>query len=190
MEKDIRVISSEEELKIFSDPYRMKIIRVFQRSKTPLTVKGVADIMGEVPAKVHYHVKKLLKINILELDHTEEINGIIAKYYTLQHKSFTISLKDTDDDQMYQQLTQVHALVSRLIDEFKEEFMKSSSHAVENKVEDESEVGMLASSELCLSEEEFKEVSKYFSELSNKYGCDEEGKKKYVFLAGLGRKLK
>ncbi len=56
----VRKISSDEEIKIFSDPYRMKIINAYIKAGKALTVKGVADLMGEVPAKVHYHVKKII----------------------------------------------------------------------------------------------------------------------------------
>lgn len=189
MTENIRVISTEEELKIFNDPYRMKIIRTFQKSKLPLTVKGVADLMEEVPAKVHYHVKKLLKIDILKLDHTEVINGITAKYYVMPFKSFTISVKSSDD-QKYQSLAQAHSILTRVIDDFKEEFMKSSSVAVEKNVTDDSEVGLLASNELYLSKEEFHEISTFFTELSHKYQENSPEKNKYVFIGGLGKKIK
>lgn len=188
MDNNMRVISTEEELKIFSDPYRMKIIKTFQKSEGPLTVKACADIMGEVPAKVHYHVKKLLKINILELDHVEVINGINAKYYRMPKQSFTISLKDSEDQ--LRQMTQVHLLVSRIIEDFKDEFMKSSAYAVEHKIQEDSEVGMLASNEIHLTEEEFKELSKLLTELPQKYKKDGPNKKTYVYLGGVGRVYK
>ncbi len=188
MDDNLRVISTKEELKIFSDPYRMKIIRTFQKSSTPLTVKGCADLMGEVPANVHYHVKKLLKVNILELDHIEVINGINAKFYKLPKTSFTISLKEDDGIELYQRLTQVHNLVSRLMDDFKEDFMKSSSYAVEHKVKGESEIGMMSAKSVYLTEEEFNKISKMLSEIPDDYKEDGENKILYSFLGGLAKK--
>jgi hypothetical protein len=189
MDDNMRVISTEEELKIFNDPYRMKIIRTYQQSEVPLTVKGCADIMGEVPAKVHYHVKKLLNVDILELDHIEVINGINAKFYKLPKTSFTISLKDTDENNHFRQLGQVHNIVSNIIEDFKQNFMKSTAIAVERKLKEDSESGMIASNEIHLSEEEFKEVSEYLSNISKKYKSKSEGKKSYIFMGGLGRKM-
>lgn len=58
--------------------------------KKPATVKQIADKLGEVPANIHYHVKKLEKSNIVSLDHTEEIRGIIAKYYKPTAERFEI----------------------------------------------------------------------------------------------------
>ncbi|MBU1019930.1 MAG: helix-turn-helix domain-containing protein [Firmicutes bacterium] len=188
MDDNLRIISTKEELKIFSDPYRMKIIRTFLKSEKPLTVKGCADLMGEVPANVHYHVKKLLKINILELDHIEVINGINAKYYKLPKSSFTISLTDTDDIDLYQRLTQVHNLVSRVIDDFKEDFMKSSAYEMEHKEKKNSEVGMIAANPIYLTEEEFNQISKMLSDIARNYKKDDEHKKYYSFIGGLARK--
>lgn len=60
------------------------------RLNKPSTVKQIADEMGDVPAKVHYHVKKLEMAGILRLNHTKEINGIIAKYYEPTAKTYKI----------------------------------------------------------------------------------------------------
>lgn len=190
MDDQLRVISTDEELKIFNDPYRMKIIRTFRKSPTPLTVKGCADLMGEVPAKVHYHIQKLIKINILELDHIEVINGINAKYYKLPKEAFAIALKDSDDTKGYKQMAQVHSLVSRFIDEFKEAFMMNSAMAIEEKDKKDSDVGQFTSNEISLTEEEFTALSKMLAELPRQYHKTSEDRKAYIYLAGLTRSPK
>lgn len=184
MGEEFRVIKTDEELKVFNDPYRMKIIRVFQRSEEPLTVKGVADILGEVPAKIHYHVQKMLKVKFLELDHVEVINGINAKYYKLPMKSFTISLKDGDDEM--KKMSQLHSIVQNMIEDFKESFMKSSARGVETKQED---TGFLVSNQLELTPEEYKEVNQYLSSLTKKYNKKKEGSSTYTFLSGMSQEL-
>lgn len=83
-------LTTVEEIKAFTDPYRIRILSVYKKFGRPATVKEVADEMGEVPAKVHYHVKKLESSGILELIYTKEINGIVAKYYEPTAKSFKI----------------------------------------------------------------------------------------------------
>ncbi len=87
MEESVKTLSADKEIKILSDPYRVRIMNIYNGSSKPLTVKEVAVAMKEEPAKVHYHVKKLLSIDVLELDHMETINGIRAKYYRLAKKS-------------------------------------------------------------------------------------------------------
>ena len=81
----VKVLRSLEEVKALSDPYRFKILNCFYEMKKPATVKQIADKLGEVPANIHYHVKKLEKFDIVRLHHTEEIRGIVAKYYKCWH---------------------------------------------------------------------------------------------------------
>ncbi len=88
--KNVKILTTLEEIKSFSDPYRIIILKHYFRLKRPCTVKQIADEMGEVPAKVHYHVKKLEASGILCLNHTKEINGILAKYYLPAAKTFKI----------------------------------------------------------------------------------------------------
>lgn len=188
MEDNIRVISTEEELKIFSDPYRLKIINVFQDNEKPLTVKGCADIMGEVPAKVYYHVKKLLKIEILELDHIEVINGINAKYYKLIKRRFTIKLDNQNQQEMYSSLNHVQNFVVNLVDDFKKDMIKSTQDAVDNNELDETEVGMLTGNHIYLNEEEYKQVTELLIEINENHNKKDKTKKKYNFISGLSRK--
>lgn len=74
-------MTSLEDIRVYSDPYRLQIMNTFFNMDRPATVKEIADELGEVPAKVHYHVKKLEKVGLLKLVSTKNIKGIIAKYY-------------------------------------------------------------------------------------------------------------
>lgn len=87
MTKKIKWLETESEIRVALDHYRMKIMMVYNHEGKPLTVKQIADIMGDAHSKVHYHVKRLIGINLLELDHTKNINGIIAKYYRPRYSS-------------------------------------------------------------------------------------------------------
>jgi DNA-binding transcriptional ArsR family regulator len=99
MEK-VKSLNTLEEIKAFSDPYRIQILNSFYKFGEPVTVKQIADCMGEVPAKVHYHVKKMESAGILRLTHTREINGIIAKYYEPTAKQFIIDRPDLDPENL------------------------------------------------------------------------------------------
>jgi len=189
MDDKMRIISTEAELKIFSDPYRMKIIKTYQTFGKPLTVKQCADYMGEVPAKVHYHVMKLIGIDVLALDHVEVINGINAKYYYLPKTSFTIKLSDSEsNDVLYNSLNQVEQMVVSVVDDFKKDFIQASNDAVDNKIEDPTEVGMLTSRDVYLSEEQYDELSEIITKITDNFGKHDESKKRYSFLAGFSRK--
>lgn len=64
-------LTTLEQIKAYSDPYRLKIITYLRNNQESATVKEIADFFGEVPAKVHYHIKKLEKAGILELVKTD-----------------------------------------------------------------------------------------------------------------------
>ena len=85
-------IKNEKEFDIIYNSYRMKIIDAFGISPNmTATFKQIADRLGDNSSKVTYHCKMLIDIGLLELDHTELINGITAKYYTLVSDNFKIA---------------------------------------------------------------------------------------------------
>jgi len=127
-----KVLSTIEEIKIYSDPYRIQIMNMFNKQGRPSTVKEIADQMGEVPAKVHYHVKKLEKIGLLTIVSTREINGIIAKYY----EPFTgeIHLRHEDGDKENSPLKQVfRSETLKLLNEMFEQSRQRFMHQAENE---------------------------------------------------------
>lgn len=76
-----KILSTLEEIKVISDPFRFKILVLFNDNCASLTVKQMSVKLNEVPSKVHYHVKELERIGILEIVETKEKGGIIEKYY-------------------------------------------------------------------------------------------------------------
>jgi hypothetical protein len=189
-EKNTRIISTGEELKIFSDPYRMEIINTYRSKEEALTATECAYLMGEIPSKIHYHIKKLLKINILTLDHVKVINGINAKYYKLSKSNFKIRLKDEKQQKMYSGLNKHESVVVNMIDTFKSDFIKAAQKAIDDNITDEAEVCKVGTTRLYLSEEDHKKILDDMEELLQKYTLDDdEGKKKYDFFGGIIRKI-
>lgn len=91
-----KILSTVEEVRAYNDPYRMKILRTFYEQKKPSNVKEISDILGEVPSKVYYHIKKMEKAGLIKLVYSKEIKGIIAKYYEPTAKIFRIQNKYLD----------------------------------------------------------------------------------------------
>lgn len=85
-----KILSTLEEIKVISDPFRLKILFIFDEEQTPLTVKQMAVKLEEVPAKVHYHVKELERIGVLEIVETKEKAGIVEKYYMPTAEMFKV----------------------------------------------------------------------------------------------------
>jgi hypothetical protein len=190
-EKNTRIISTSEEFKIFSDPYRMEIINTYRSKDRALTATECANLMGEIPSKVHYHIKKLLKIDILTLDHVKVINGINARYYKLPKANFLIRLEDEKQQKMYSSLNKVESVAVNMIDTFKSNYIKTAQKAIDDKITDETEVGNVGTTRLYLSKDDYKKLINDIEKLLEKYTLDDdESKKKYDFLGGIARKIK
>lgn len=140
-----------EEIRIYSDPYRIQILNAFHKFGRPATVKEIADKMEQVPAKVHYHVKKLESIGLLTLVDTKLINGITAKYY--QAYKGSVKIKKSEIDETVHQVFQSETtkLLSNLYDENKKRFLQANQQQKPN--------GTITNTELQLTQEEFDELN-------------------------------
>jgi DNA-binding transcriptional regulator GbsR (MarR family) len=116
----------------------------------PVTIKEIADEMGEVPAKVYYHAKKLESIGMIYLVSTKEINGINAKYYDAFKGSVRIKRDDGADETAKKIfISETQRLFSDLYDENKKKFLNAQNM--------EKPHGNLNNAEVYLTEEEAKE---------------------------------
>lgn len=78
---DIMLLDTEERIKAFTHPYRMKLLHVYRETKRPMTATEVARILGDGPGRVHYHMRVLEAAGIVVVARTEMVNGIVARYY-------------------------------------------------------------------------------------------------------------
>ncbi|WDV45078.1 helix-turn-helix domain-containing protein [Clostridiaceae bacterium M8S5] len=143
----LRKIETDEEIKIYSDPFRFKIVTMIMSENRPMTVKQIADKLEVSPAKVHYHVVKLLKINVLALVDTEVINGIIAKYYDTTAKAFSCSLSSRENSY---DINNVSKAVSEVFETIKNKFLDELSRA-RNYEEEKGKNGMNIDVDIALS---------------------------------------
>lgn len=179
---DVKVLSTTEEIKIYSDPYRLRILHVFRRFGKPATVKEIADELGELPAKVHYHVKKLEKIGLLSLVDTREINGIIAKYYAVFSGEIEIGQKHIEDAEIKE------VIKGENIQHLNELFDRHKMKYVERTSKDSSSV-QLFNRRLYMTEEEAKILQTELIKLCEPYFSKrkEKGKAGYDLFATIVR---
>ncbi|MTI69293.1 MAG: helix-turn-helix domain-containing protein [Firmicutes bacterium] len=178
------ILKTKEEIKTMTDPYRVDIIQVFRKNNnTSLTVKDISNELNEPHGKIYYHIKKLEKIGALTLDHTENINGITAKYYRLNFKEMAIKHKEKD---LNKELELNHTLnmISKFYDDSKNSFISNLKNVEE--YEDQSfktvkKECRLTSSNLYFTKESYEEFFKELDDLIKKYSkeqkCNEEFKK-------------
>jgi DNA-binding transcriptional ArsR family regulator len=87
--------STLELLKILSDPRRSRILHL--ASDKPVTVKQLAEQLGEDPLRLYYHVKKMVKAELLELKETRQHGNLTEHYYQaadLEHVIFKSDIQE------------------------------------------------------------------------------------------------
>ncbi len=88
---DLLLLDTEERIKAFTHPYRMKLIHVFRETRRPMTATEVARMLGEGPGKVHYHMRVLESAGLVAVVRTETVNGIVARYYEPTARHYSVS---------------------------------------------------------------------------------------------------
>lgn len=154
------VLKTLKEIRAFQDPYRQQIIKVFERSNKPMTAKQVADILGEPPSKIHYHVKVLEKFSFLTLNHTEIINGIVARYMEIAYYGVKIershNSKITDE---------IYSMVENEFEKVKENYIDRLKELPVGK-EYFRQNGSFKNGIAYLTEEQMHELTEYIEKLT------------------------
>lgn len=178
-----RTVTTNEEFKILADPYRMSILNVFFQNKIPMTTKQVADELGEVPAKVHYHIQKLLKIELLVLDHIKVINGINAKYYKMTADSIDFDVsEDITPEARNLAVDQVAQVFLSTVDVFKEDILKRSESVKKQGIMIQEDDGFIELLSGYMDLDDMMEIIEFIRDFSERHKEKVEGK---IFYSGI-----
>ncbi|MFV0241995.1 MAG: ArsR/SmtB family transcription factor [Lacrimispora sphenoides] len=150
-------LSTKKELEIYMNPVRQKLLRLLGRSKIPMTPKQLSEKLEISPSSVQHHIKKLSSLGVVELDHTEMINGITARYYKPTYVNVQIGLDHPDENNM-----QKEVLVQEQIAGTYEGFLAQKKKYLERydstNPESTWNLGDILTGVIHLSEEEGKEL--------------------------------
>lgn len=185
------ILKTKEEVRIMTDPYRVDIIQVFRKNDNkPLTVKDIANALGEPHGKVYYHIKKFEKIGAIKLDHTENIKGITAKYYILDFSEIAIEYKCKSDMSEDVELNHTLNMISKFYDDSKNAFVNYVKKVKEYKSKEDLKEGEktshLTSNNLYFTKDSYEEFLKEIDILIEKYKIETKAAnefKKTIFLS-------
>lgn len=171
----IKELSTLEEVQVFSVPYRIKILDFMYSFMAPATVKKIADKMGETPAKIHYHIKKMEQAGIVKLIYTQNINGIEAKFYEPAAELFQINHREGMDKDKLKIMSHTQKTIAVLYDESKKNFLEQMDTTNTRKN------GFVTGGDLYLTKEEFASMLEEIENIHKKYSKPStiEGKTKY-----------
>ena len=120
----VREVGDVETLKVLSDPLRLAILRVLMRDAghrpRVMTVKEIADALGEPPTKLYRHVKQLEARDLVQAAATRLVSGIVETSYRAGQHSLTIQaglLNETG------RTGEAAAMMSAGLAEFRSEFL-------------------------------------------------------------------
>jgi predicted ArsR family transcriptional regulator len=161
MNKEL-VLKTIKEIRVFQDPYRQQIIKALEEFRRPATAKQIADALGEPASKVHYHVKILENYKILKLSHTENINGIIARFMEVTHDSIKILRPDDKKAR-----DEVYSMIEDTFDHMKHNFIDKLK-AIPDNADESSFNGSLKTGIIYMTEDEAKEMEGFLEEKAEK----------------------
>jgi len=111
------------QLKALAHPLRLRILEVLIAK--PRTTKQVAEILGEDPLKLYYHVDALEKAGLIELVETRTKGNLLEKYYQAVAQEFSASFP-LSKPLSYEEEGTIVETVDRLIEEVRGELQRSS----------------------------------------------------------------
>jgi DNA-binding transcriptional ArsR family regulator len=81
-------VESIEQMRAIADELRLRITEALGRQA--MTVTQLGALLGQAPAKIHYHVRELERVGLVKLVATREKGGILEKYYRSVAKSINM----------------------------------------------------------------------------------------------------
>jgi DNA-binding transcriptional ArsR family regulator len=107
--KDVHEFETLEQLRVLSDPLRMRMARLL--AQTPMTTAQLALQLGERLNKVHYHIVELEKAGLVQIVHTRQKGNLIEKVYAPIARRFRVrpALFHTEPTGMLSFFENIHA---------------------------------------------------------------------------------
>ncbi len=127
---DLYELETLEQLRAIADELRTRIVEAL--THRAMTVTQLGEMLGQAPAKIHYHVRELERerVGLVRLVATREKSGILEKYYRAIAKSFTaaktlLSAAPTDE---------TFATMRAFLDNASQGFLRATEYTVRNQL--------------------------------------------------------
>lgn len=153
-----------EQLRAVADELRLRILE--QLAHQAMTVTQLAGVLGEVPAKLHYHVRELEKVGLLKLVETREKGGILEKYYRAVAKGINVP------GTLFQGMPPNEAAVSltEIISPFFQGVIGTAQHILRTQAWDNPDQVLYLSPEYYwMTGDEFKHLLQHINDLLKPY---------------------
>lgn len=180
--KEFFEVTDPEALKSLAIAERVKILELFEDLE-PRTAKQIATELGENAARLHYHVKELVRVGLLEQVDTRVKGSIVEKYYEPVAKVIQVKLQLMIEENA-QQLSEVMFTPFRTTEK---DLMRTLNRLVASDPDVRKEYQNTFAfnlTEFYLSQEERNQLVEEISDLLQKYKGlkNEAGRRKFKFF--------
>ncbi|MBU0926775.1 MAG: helix-turn-helix domain-containing protein [Spirochaetes bacterium] len=181
---DVLLLDTEDRIKAFTHPFRMKVLHVYREGRRPMTATEVAKALGEGPGKVHYHVRVMEAAGIVTIARTETVNGIVARYYepAARHYSVPGSASGAMGDASIRD--EVARMISRRFRDGLRSFLDSTTGPGSGAAEGDSEAFLFEHVVHC-DDARWEAFREAVEDLASRYAEPAPGsRRRRVFIAG------
>jgi len=162
---DVKIISSEEDIKVLADVNRFAIMDILATYEA-LSTNEIAEKTGLTYSKVSYSLKKLEEAGFIKVVDTKIKFGIVEKYYALAAKEFKI-VPAKDDNEHYSNL-----LDEIILKSITKEYLKSNQFNDKDDKKDNKRNNIYLGN-VYLTDEEYvqirEKINAYFNEILGPY---------------------
>lgn len=156
-------LKTKEELDIYMSPTRQQLMRQLSLASAPMTPKQLSDKLSISPSSVQHHIKKLSLLGLIELDHTEMINGIKASYYKPALVTVQIGLSQADG-LFEQRQVLVQDSIARIYEGFRSQMNKRIGKMGRDQISELQKWGDILTGVAHLEKEQSNNLMKLISE--------------------------
>lgn len=156
-------LNTRDELNIYMNPMRQQLLRQLNISNVPMTPKMLADKLQISASGVQHHIKKLISLGLIELDHKEMIRGITASYYIPTQVTVQIGLEKVDDYTSQREIIMQDS-IARIYDGFRNQMKKRIDITTEGDIENLQKLGDAMTGVVHLNKQESDELMKMITD--------------------------
>lgn len=160
---EVYELETLEQLRAIADELRSRIAEALVHRA--MTVTQLGEMLGQAPAKIHYHVRELERVGLIRLVATREKSGILEKYYRAVARSLTASktllLHVPSDESL--------ATMRAFLDSISRGFMRATEYTIRNQQWENPKVWGLNSTQIWITYEEMKALAQRIQAEFDKY---------------------
>ncbi|HAW69747.1 MAG TPA: ArsR family transcriptional regulator [Firmicutes bacterium] len=168
-------LTTKKELNIYMNPVRQELLHILNVSKKPMTAKMLANELHISVSSVQHHISKLMSLELVEMDHSEVIHGIIATFYKPAPVTVQIGLNCEDSSAPQRQVLMQEA-IARTYDRFQ---VRMKEIMALKQTDDESSLarwGDILTGILYLEKKESAELMNLINAYIEKHSCPSQEK--------------